>query len=49
MKAVIEISLDDELWGEYKDGIDKELFLEDLFSNWHGKDGVESVNLITLE
>lgn len=49
MKAMIEFELDDELWGEYKDGINPELFMEDLFWNWTGRDGVESAKLVSLK
>lgn len=48
MKVNIEIELDDELWGEYKEGINPELFLEDLFSNWD-KDGVGKVTLKSID
>ena len=49
MKINIEFELDDELWGEYKEGINPELFLEDLFSNWRGKDGVEKITLKSID
>lgn len=48
MKVNIEIELDDELWGEYKEGINQELFLEDLFKNWD-KDGVGNVKLKSID
>lgn len=49
MKVNIEFELDDEIWGEYKEGINPELFIEDLFSNWHGKDRVEKVTLKSID
>jgi hypothetical protein len=48
MKVNIEIELDDELWGEYKEGIHPELFLEDLFKNWD-RDGVGKVTLKSID
>lgn len=48
MKVNIEIELDDELWGEYKENIHQELFLEDLFKNWD-RDGVEKVKLKSID
>lgn len=48
MKVNIEIELDDELWGEYKEGINPELFLEDLFKNWD-RDGVGKVTLKSID
>ena len=47
MKVNIEIELDDELWGDYKESINPELFLEDLFKNWD-KDGVGKVTLKSI-
>ena len=49
MKVNIEFELDDKVWGEYKEGINPELFIEDLFSNWRGKDGVEKVTLKSID
>lgn len=48
MKVNIEIELDDELWGDYKESINPELFLEDLFKNWE-KDGVGKVTLKSID
>lgn len=44
MKVYVEITLNDYLWGEYKN-INPELFLEDLFEGW-SKGGVENVKFI---
>ena len=48
MKVNIEIELYDELWGDYKESINPELFLEDLFKNWD-KDGVGKVTLKSID
>ena len=48
MKVNIEIELDDELWGDYKENIHPELFLEDLFKNWD-RDGVVKVKLKSID
>ena len=48
MKVNIEIELNDELWGGYKESIHPELFLEDLFKNWD-RDGVEKVKLKSID
>jgi len=48
MKVNIEIELDDELLGDYKESIHPELFLEDLFKNWN-RDGVKKVELKSID
>ena len=48
MKVNIEIELDDELLGDYKENIHPEVFLENLFKNW-SRDGVGKVKLKSID